>query len=187
MGKAVAAAAEVVEPSHADVLIDFSHRDAVLKHIELAISLGKNLVIGTTGWDDRLADAQSLVEKSQIGVIYGPNFSVGVHVMRQLVSQAKSCLPAYDVAGVEYHHKEKVDAPSGTALKMDVPFASVRVGTIPGIHTVLFDSPQDTIEITHRAKGREAFAKGALDAAKWIQGKRGFFHFDHFMKDVWKH
>lgn len=187
MGRLVEAlASSVAEPHEADVLIDFSHPDAVIGHIELAIELKKNLVIGTTGWYDKLDSAEELVKKGGIGVVYGPNFSIGVHLMSELVKKAHQLMehfPEYDIAGVEYHHKHKVDSPSGTALSLNVPFSSVRIGTMFGTHTVLFDSPEDLIEITHRAKGREGFAKGALKAAEWIFGKKGFYHFDHYLKD----
>ncbi|MCH9613556.1 MAG: 4-hydroxy-tetrahydrodipicolinate reductase [Chlamydiia bacterium] len=187
MGRLVEAlASSVAEPHEADILIDFSHPDAVIKHLEMAIELKKNLVIGTTGWYDQLDQVQTMVEKAGIGVVYGPNFSIGVYLMGELVKRAHELMekfPEYDIAGVEYHHKHKVDSPSGTALSLGVPFSSVRVGSLFGTHTVLFDSPEDTLEVTHRAKGREGFAKGALKAAEWILGKKGFYHFDHYLKD----
>lgn len=187
MGKILGSlVSRVADPKSADVLIDFSHPDAVIKHIEMAVSLGKNLVIGTTGWYEHLDQARDLCEKGNIGIIYGPNFSIGVHLMTKLVNYANeltSAFDEYDVAGVEYHHNQKVDAPSGTAKALGVPFSSVRVGSIFGTHTVLYDSPEDTLEITLRSKSREGFAKGALKAAEWIQGKKGFYHFDHYLKE----
>ena len=192
MGKMIARIAsphEIVEPMHADVLIDFSHPDAVKKHVQMAAAMHQNLVIGTTGWYGDIEHIQGLVKASGIGVIYGPNFSVGVHVMAHLVREANrimSHFPEYDIAGVESHHKAKVDAPSGTALKLGVPFVSLRVGYDPGTHTVIYDSEVDTIEITHRARSREGFARGALRAAEWIKGKKGFFSFESCMEDVWK-
>lgn len=192
MGKMVEAVAEphkVVEPAQADVLIDFSHAACVREHIEFAIEQGIPLVIGTTGWYDEMDAFREMIEGADIGVVYGPNFSIGVHLMMQIVNYANDLIshfPEYDIAGYESHHKHKVDAPSGTALKLGVPFSSVRVGYDPGTHTVIYDSEVDTLEITHRARSREGFAKGAIKAAEWIKDKKGFYSFDKCMEGLWK-
>lgn len=179
----------VVKPREADVLIDFSHPSKVKEHVQMAVDQEKNLVIGTTGWDEQLQEIETLVKEGNIGVIYGPNFSIGVHIMTQLVHEANrliSHFPEYDIAGVESHHKAKIDAPSGTALRLGVPFVSVRVGFDPGTHRVIYDSEVDTIEITHRARSREGFARGALRAAEWVYGKKGFFPFERCAEDLCK-
>ncbi|MBP9840820.1 MAG: dihydrodipicolinate reductase [Simkaniaceae bacterium] len=179
----------IVEPMHADVLIDFSHPEAVKKHVQMAAAMHQNIVIGTTGWYGDLEMIKSIAEVGEIGIIYGPNFSIGVHIMTELVQHANrlmSHFPEYDVIGIESHHKAKVDAPSGTALKLGVPFVSVRVGYDPGTHKVIYDSEVDTIEISHKARSREGFARGAIRAAEWIHGKKGFFSFESCLEDLWK-
>lgn len=167
--------------SEADLIIDFSSAAGVLEHVTIAGQAGKNIVIGTTGWDDNLDEVRALVEQYQIGALYSPNFSIGVHQFLKLVREAGKFFPHYEVAGVEIHHSEKKDAPSGTAraladvLLQKPPFASIRLGKIPGTHTLYFDSIEDTITLTHTAKGREGFALGALRAAEWLETKKGFF------------
>ena len=165
--------------SKADVCIDFSHPDVVLDNIENCLELGKNIVVGTTGWDTHLQKVKNWVAESDRGLIYAPNFSIGVNIFIKLVEKAAKLLKDYDVAGVETHHKEKADAPSGTALaiqaKCSMPFNSIRVGNVAGIHEIVFDSPVDNITLTHQAKNREGFALGAVDAAMWIKNKKGFY------------
>lgn len=174
----------VVDPSNADVCIDFSHATVVLEHIKWAVEWEKPLVIGTTGWESDMKAAHSLVEKSKIGVIFSPNFSLGVAHFIHLLKHARARLLDYEIAGVEYHHNQKQDRPSGTAkriseaLNMSMPFASVRCGSITGKHEVLFDSPFDTITLIHEARNREDFAKGALRAAAWIRDKKGWYTLD---------
>ncbi len=172
--------------SDADVWIDFSHADGVMEHALSAAEMGKPLVIGTTGWEK---DLKWVKEASlQTGVIYSPNFSLGVHRFAALLKAAAELLEGYDAAGLEMHHRGKADQPSGTAKLLaqcanDLTFASVRCGSITGHHSVIFDSPEDTITLSHQAKSRDAFAKGAIKAAEWIVGKRGFFTMDDLLKD----
>lgn len=171
-----------------DLIIDFSTANSVLENVEEAGISNKNIVIGTTGWDDKIPQVKMLAEKYQIGVLFSPNFSIGVHLFIQLAQDAGLLFgkgQAYSAAGVEIHHQEKLDAPSGTAKAihnavtrsgMHMPeFASVRVGKVPGTHTLYFDSEEDTITLTHTAKGREGFARGAVRAAEWLKNKKGFF------------
>lgn len=178
----------VLSPEHCDLCIDFTHPSSVLKNIELAAKHKKNIVVGTTGWENDLPQAKQIVQQSNIGLLYSPNFSIGVHLFINMLKKAGLEMrlhPEYDVAGIEIHHKQKVDAPSGTAkaiaqalssnLHRDIVFSSVRVGEIPGTHTIMFDSPFDTITLTHEAKGRHAFAAGAIKAAEWLHGKKGFY------------
>lgn len=176
-----------------EVAIDFSHPDAVVGHVEMAIAAGCQLVIGTTGWHAQLERVRSLVEKAKIGVIYSPNFSLGVHLFLRLVAQAKRLMapfPEYDLAGLELHHRHKVDAPSGTAMAMAKVAGMaiercgvVRCGEIPGTHKVIYDSICDTIEISHQARSREGFARGALEAARWIMGRRGLYTLDDYLDE----
>lgn len=179
----------------ADVCIDFSASEAVIGNLEKAAQMGKNVVIGTTGWQGRLDAARAIVETCGTGALFAPNFSLGVHLFLQIVERAAELIDhfeEYGVAGHEIHHSQKKDAPSGTALelcrrikqkirrvdKMDM--AAVRVGSVPGTHTVVFDSPYDTITLTHTARSRGGFAKGAVEAAEWLAGKTGFFGLEDF-------
>lgn len=157
----------------------------------------KNVVIGTTGWYEELESAKKIAKEAEIGLLVSPNFSLGVNLFFGILEEAtKRIAPhnEYEVGGVEAHHRKKVDAPSGTALEMTkiidkyfpreekFQFASVRTGSIPGEHEVIFDSPFDTITLKHTARSREGFAKGALIAAEWLHGKKGFFSF----KDIFR-
>lgn len=183
----------------ADICIEFTHPDSVLHHINKLAQLGKNIVIGTTGWHDKIDQVNDIIERNQVGAVYSPNFSIGVQLMFQLLDQASQLMSPfkqYDVAGIEYHHNKKKDMPSGTGLEMSriveqnmgrsLNFSCVRCGSIPGTHTVLFDSPFDTISITHEARTREGFAVGAVQAAEWLQGKRGLYSFSECIKDILK-
>lgn len=169
---------EIVSLEEAEVAIDFSAAEAVEKHATQVCELGKKLVIGTTGFDE--GPIRSMVEEAQIGCIFSPNFSIGVFRFMELMKKAAELYSDYDVSGFEVHHNQKKDAPSGTMKKLMRVVgldeaASVRVGNVAGTHTIIFDSPADTIEITHRARSREGFARGALAAAEWIREKVGYF------------
>ena len=185
--------------AEADLAIDFSHPHAVLKHVQLCCDYQKPLVIGTTGWEKDLEEAQKLVQEASIGCLTASNFSIGVHLFQMVLKQAAALFetqPLYDVAAIEYHHRQKVDCPSGTALmltetiKQQMPshssleFASVRCGHIPGTHEICFDSSADTITLTHQARNREGFAQGALLAAEWLLSKRSFFTLNDFLNDT---
>jgi 4-hydroxy-tetrahydrodipicolinate reductase len=193
-----------------DMAIEFSHADAVLSNAREYARFGLSAVSGTTGWYARLDELKKIVDDSKIGYLYGSNFSIGAHLFFALVAAASdlanSC-PEYDIMGWEVHHKRKKDSPSGTALTLariitgqsdrkkkvvterldrapapdELHFASVRGGEIPGTHTVLFDSASDTIELTHRARGRGGFALGAVRAAEWLAGKKGVFEVNDFI------
>ncbi len=173
--------------SKADVFIDFSHADRVLEHCKLAAEQKKPIVIGTTGWEKQLPDVKALIKEAYIGCFYAPNFSIGVFLFTKIVEEAAKLLNTrYDAAGLEMHHDQKKDSPSGTAKaiaeKLDIPpFASLRLGSIVGTHSVFFDSDEDMITLTHQAKSRDAFAKGAVQAANWVLNKKGFFTMDDML------
>lgn len=168
-----------------DVFIDFSAADAVLAHLrELAI-LQRSVVIGTTGWEEKLEEAQSVVHAHKMGALYAPNFSLGIARFLQLLSRATEVFETYDVAGIDIHHAQKKDAPSGTARliteRYAIPFSSMRVGHCLGTHHVLFDSPVDCITLTHTAKSRNGFAQGAVEVAEWICDKTGWRTLDEYL------
>ncbi len=192
-----------------DVCIDFSTPTVVLDNIKAVASCGKNIVVGTTGWYDRLDDVKKLVKENKIGFLYASNFSLGINLFYQIVADAARLFekyPEYDVAINEVHHNKKADSPSGTALSLgslilqhhrrkkelltetshtaigpnQLHISSTRVGHVTGKHTVVFDSECDSIELVHTAKNRRGFALGALVAAEWLKGRKGFFT----MKDV---
>lgn len=167
-----------------DVCIDFSHFECTLNNLRKCIKIKKPLIIGTTGWETHLDELKMLMTESSIGCLYAPNFSIGMALYMHLVAEAAKVVGKFDdyhVAGVEYHHHEKVDAPSGTAKALSdifpakVVFSSVRCGSMPGKHEIIFDSPVDTITLKHEARTRDGFANGAIRAAEWIQGRRGLY------------
>ncbi|MCJ7812530.1 4-hydroxy-tetrahydrodipicolinate reductase [bacterium] len=173
------------------VMIDFSVPEAVIENILSCASMSINMVVGTTGWADRLDEAKHIVKKSRIGLVHASNFSLGVNLYYKIVEYAGRLFKAfenYDPFIEESHHKRKKDAPSGTAKVLknliqpyygekEIPVTSVRAGYIPGIHTVNFDSAVDTIRLQHAARSREGFAEGALLAARWIVDRKGFYEF----------
>jgi 4-hydroxy-tetrahydrodipicolinate reductase len=170
------------------VAIDFSVAEAVVEHADQCMAAGIPLVIGTTGWLDRLEEVRRLVEGAHVGAVYGANFSIGVQAFYRAVAAAAAALPAAYASFIwEAHHREKRDAPSGTARHLAEmmraaghdpgPIASTRAGWLPGTHTAGFDSPDDTLTLTHTARSRRGFAAGALLAAQWILGKRGLHEF----------
>ena len=170
----------------ADIAVDFTSKDVVLKNIEEIAKLGKNLVVGTTGWSEDLPKVKKIVEKNKIGLVYSPNFSVGVNIFFKIMDFSAKLFEKfsdYDVYGLEVHHKAKLDSPSGTALKIagqvkGLNFTSIRSGRNPGFHEVVFDSQADGITLSHQAYSRAGFAKGALVAAEFIKNKKGVHLFE---------
>ncbi len=172
-----------------DVAVDFSIPAAVARNVEAISALGVNMAIGTTGWQEHLAAVQSAVERHGIGLVWSPNFSVGVSAFMRLVAEAARLLaeePEYGAWAWEIHHSTKKDAPSGTLLKLvdemkkagyarGIDVGSNRAGRHPGTHEIGFDSAADTITLRHTARSREGFARGALKAAQWVIGKKGFY------------
>ncbi len=175
----------------AEVALDFSAPGAVVENVGRAAALGLDLVVGTTGWHERLEEVRAITAEHGVGLVYSANFSIGVNLFFRIIREAAELLkqqPAYDPWITEMHHRAKKDAPSGTALKLralleqaygrsDFSVASVRAGQIPGTHTVGFDSEADTLVFTHEARNRKGFALGALRAARWVRGKKGCFEF----------
>ena len=170
----------------ADVAIDFSVAGAVAANARALAARGTSLVIGTTGWQAEAESLRQELSATLVGVIAAPNFAIGVNVFLAVVERAAALLAERGFDGWihEAHHAAKKDAPSGTALALqraveacgfDVHVSSTRAGHIPGTHTVGFDSPAETIALTHTARDRTAFARGALEAAKWVHGRRGWF------------
>lgn len=179
----------------AEVLIDFSHASALDHALGFAVENKLDLVIGTTGWNERIDDVRTRVENAGIAAVYASNFSPGANAMFALARRAGELFarfPQYAAGMEERHHSQKKDAPSGTALKiasevregsdgkLDPPIAASRVGAEFGLHTLFFDSPDDLVEISHRARGREGFARGAVFAAEKIRGRKGLVRFDEF-------
>jgi 4-hydroxy-tetrahydrodipicolinate reductase len=176
-----------------NVVIDFTSPDAVLTNIRACVSLGKPMVVGTTGWYAEIASVRKLVEESGVGFIYASNFSVGVNLFFD-VSRVAAQAMQHDYHGqiFERHHAQKKDAPSGTALAMqkivrevsgeELEITSFREGEVVGMHELVFESPNDRIYLCHDANSRRGFAEGAVRAAEWLPGKRGFFDF----RDVWR-
>jgi 4-hydroxy-tetrahydrodipicolinate reductase len=176
-----------------DVVIDFTTPQAVLGNIEACVHAGKNMVVGTTGWYDEIPSVRQWVEKQGSGFLYAANFSVGINLFFEVCRTASLALRHHYFGQIfERHHAEKKDAPSGTAVALqtvisescgtEVEITSFREGDVIGMHELTFNSPNDTIYLCHDAKSRRGFAEGAVRAAEWLAGKKGFFDF----RDVWK-
>lgn len=197
----------------ADVCIDFSHPSVVLENIRQTIRLGKNLVVGTTGWNAYQDEIKALVLENGTGFLQGANFSIGMNLFSRVLAYATQVFDkfdAYDSFGYEIHHRQKADSPSGTAIELaktmlasghkkehavfekldrrpepeELHFASIRGGYVPGTHVLAFDSEADTIELTHRVRSRLGFAMGAVLAAKWLNDKQGFFTFAEMISEI---
>jgi 4-hydroxy-tetrahydrodipicolinate reductase len=187
-----------------DVCIDFSSPEGAFENIEAVAAAGKSIVVGTTGWHDRIDEVRQLVKKAKIGLLYSSNFSLGVNIFMQIVMDAAHLFERYqqyDVAVWEAHHTGKADSPSGTALSLasivlkefrrkngilaetshgtikpeQLHVTSTRLGHTTGKHVVMFDSEADTIELVHTAKNRTGFALGAIAAAEWLKDKKGIY------------
>jgi len=174
-----------------DVAIDFSIPAAVQRNVEGIAALGVNIVLGTTGWMEHLDAVKRAVETNGIGLVWSPNYSIGVNAFFRVVREAARLLasqPQYGAWAWEIHHSTKKDAPSGTLHKLVdemknagysrwIDVTANRAGAHPGTHEIGFDSSADTITLRHTARSREGFARGALQAAQWIAGKKGFHEF----------
>jgi 4-hydroxy-tetrahydrodipicolinate reductase len=182
------------EWTNADVAVDFTTAAAVLANFQKYADRRLPVVIGTTGLGDASRQLQATAASAGLGVVAAPNFSIGVNIFQMIVEEAATRMKSHPQFGAwihEAHHATKRDAPSGTALilrdamvkagfERAIDMSSTRAGTIPGVHTIGFDGPSDTIELTHTARDRRGFAAGALLAAKWIHGRTGWYS----MQDV---
>ena len=180
------------------VLVDFTTPSAVLRHVELVAAMKKNMVIGTTGWQDQLPEVERIVKKNGIGLLYGANFSLGVNLfykISEFAARLFSTFKNYDPYIEESHHKMKKDAPSGTALVLkdlvqkyyadyNLPVSSTRAGYIPGSHSLNFDSAVDSVYIEHIARGRQGLVEGTMLAVKWIHQKKGIYAFNEVLDEI---
>ncbi len=189
-----------------DVAIDFSSPAAIMDNIKILTNLNKNIVIGTTGWYQKIDEVRNYCEKAGNGIIWASNFSVGMQIFFKIIKEASKAidkLDSYDIFINEIHHNNKIDSPSGTANMIaniilennsrkktiitetlnrkisseELHISSNRGGNVVGTHTVFLDSTEDMLELKHIAKNRNGFAEGAVLAAKWIFNKKGFYNF----------
>lgn len=181
-----------------DVAVEFTTPSAAPENIRRLSVLGMNCVVGTTGWLEQLPSVRDAVLHAQTGLVWAANFSVGVNLFMQAVAHAAGLFAKhaeYEAWGWEIHHSAKKDAPSGTLKTLaeqmraagytrPIGLSSNRAGVIPGTHEIGFDSPADTITLRHTARSREGFARGALQAARWVVGKKGFFEFKEILGEL---
>ena len=176
-----------------DVAVEFTQPGAAVANITACLREGVPVVVGTTGWYDSLPEVTRIAAETGASLLWSPNFSVGVNVLIELARCAgklMSTLEDFDAHIVETHHSKKKDAPSGTAiaiakaasdaLERPIPATSVRTGSVPGTHELIFDGPFEQLSLTHMARDRRVFAEGALKAADWLIGRTGVFT----MRDV---
>ena len=180
-----------------EVAIDFTTASAVRRNVEACVEAGVSLVEGTTGWNAERDVIQKIVTDGDGSFVFGANFSIGVNLFYRIVDHASELFAKfaeYETFIEEQHHSRKKDAPSGTALKIkdivakhitkDFSVSATRAGNIPGTHRVGFDGPADQILLEHTARSREGFAYGAILAAEWIIGKKGFYEFGAVMDEI---
>jgi 4-hydroxy-tetrahydrodipicolinate reductase len=178
---------------NADVAVEFTQPDAAVGNITSTLRAGVPVVVGTTGWYDELPALTRVAKESGTGLLWSPNFSLGVNVLLELARYAGTLmrpLAGFDAHIVETHHSKKKDAPSGTAIAIGkaasdtlgrpIPTTSIRTGSVPGTHELVFDGVFEQLSLTHVARDRRVFAEGALQAADWLIGKAGVFT----MRDV---
>ena len=177
--------------AHIDCVVDFTTPTAVIANIIACTQAGANMVVGTTGWYDKLPQVKELVQHSKSGFLYASNFSVGVNIFFNFAEVAAAALKiGYTARIVERHFAGKKDSPSGTAITIkerlgadDVEITSIREGDTVGQHVIMLDSTNDTMMLVHDAKSRRGFAEGAVLAAEWLQGKKGFYEFKGVLKE----
>lgn len=180
----------------ADVAIEFTNPASAVANARACIDADCPVVVGTTGWREELAALTGYVELHRGALLWAPNFSLGVHAMTAITMTAGMAfdrLPGFDAHIVETHHTAKKDAPSGTALHLArvldgpvpgrTPITSIRVGSVPGTHEIIFDGPHEQLRITHEVRDRRVFAEGALLAARWLIGRHGVFTLDDALAD----
>ena len=196
-GRDVPASPEALRAAAPDVAIDVSVAEAVVNHAQLCFDAGVPLVIGVTGWQEHVPVVAAAADAAHGAVLIAPNFSIGATLFTAAVADAArrfSRALGFDAAIVETHHAMKKDAPSGTARSLaeavrvsrgaDVPVSSVRVGHVPGVHTLVLDAPFEQITLTHEARDRRVFADGALRAAHWLHGRTGRFTMADIVRDM---
>lgn len=197
-----------LDTAKGDVAIEFSHPDAAFNNITKCLQRNIPVVCGTTGWLDRRTEVESLCNESKGSFFYASNFSLGVNIffkLNEFLARLMKTTSGYSIAMEEIHHTEKKDAPSGTAITLaegilkhtpsksawvntetagdqEIPIKSLRIGQVPGTHTVEYSSSVDTIEIKHTAHSRDGFAHGAVLVAEWIPGRKGVLNMDDFLK-----
>ena len=203
--------------AEADVAIEFTSPTTALANIRAIAAAGVPMVVGSTGWLDSLDEAVAAVEKAGTSLLWSSNFSLGVNLFYRIAAYAAQLadpFAEYDVGGWEAHHNKKADSPSGTAKTLvervlasmtrkkravyetldrppandELHYPSLRLGAVPGTHSLFFDSAADTIEITHTARNREGLARGAVRAAEWLtrERRRGVFTIDDALADLLK-
>jgi len=178
-----------------DTVIDFTAPHCVLANIEACVKAGRNMIVGTTGWHHDIDRVRALVEQHNTGFVHAANFSIGVNLFYDIARTAAAALNHdYDGQIFERHHAHKKDAPSGTAMALQriirevapeheaLEITSFREGEVIGFHEVIVESAADRIYLSHDAKSRRGFAEGAVRAAEWLVGKKGFYDF----KDIWR-
>lgn len=186
-----------------DAAIDFTVAMAVARNVEACVMANVPIVLGTTGWQEQRQELENIVARGNGALVFGANFSIGVNIFYKIAEYAAKLIsrfPQYEAFIEEQHHSHKLDAPSGTALKVReiveivlnrhadegvrVPIAATRAGDIPGTHRLGFDGPADQILLEHTARSREGFALGAITAAEWIVGKVGFYEFTDVIEEI---
>jgi 4-hydroxy-tetrahydrodipicolinate reductase len=180
-----------------DVIIDFTTPEAVIQNMRACLATSAKMVIGTTGWYDKLADMRSLTERKQAGLLYGTNFSVSVQVMLQMAATMGAALKhaGYEFTIEETHHAGKLDSPSGTAITLagvvkaaaglpDVPIEAKREGDVMGVHTLEARSAAERLVLTHEAFSRRGFAEGAVRAAEWLSSRTGCYDFQDVYSEM---
>ncbi len=183
--------ADALKENAIDILVDFTVADAAIENAITAARSGVNLVIGTTGFsEDDLLKVRSEIE-DRVAAVISPNFSIGVNLLWRLIKDAAEVLDGYDISIIEAHHRTKIDAPSGTALRAakvledmgrEVDVHAIRGGDIVGDHTVVFAGTGERLEITHRAQSRDALVNGVMLAVRWIHKReRGVYSMDDVM------
>lgn len=194
----------------ASVAIEFSEPRAAIENILKCIKIRLPVVCGTTGWDQYLTAMKAQCDANNASIFVAPNFSIGVNIffmVNRYLASLMNKMEDYEIAVSETHHTQKLDAPSGTAIALaddliktidrkqqwvsgeagsdeELPVVSHRIAEVTGIHSVTYGSAHDEIEIRHTSKNREGFARGALLAASWLIGKKGFFNMEHLIAEM---
>jgi 4-hydroxy-tetrahydrodipicolinate reductase len=180
-----------------DVIIDFTTPEAAVQNMRACLATGSKMVIGTTGWYDKLPDMRGLAERKQAGLLYGTNYSVSVQVMLQIAAMMGKALKGagYKFSIEETHHTSKLDSPSGTAITLakaveaatglpSVPIESKREGDVMGLHMLEARSASDRLVLTHEAFSRRGFAEGAVRAAEWLSSRTGCYDFQNIYTEI---